>query len=160
MMMVPVTRVSVESFAAFGSVVLKPEGTPTSEGPTYRFWSDLAHYDCGGETEIGICMASGAADTEFRSLERHLDTPEILIPIDAPFALPLMLEGSDTPGAFLVDIGEAVVIDRGVWHGACIPIGQGRSSYFVVFRRGTPHTDVIHCDITPFRLLFPEGKSR
>jgi len=32
--------------------------------------------------------------------------------------------------------GEALVIDPVVWHGACLPMGQARSSYFVIFRRG------------------------
>jgi ureidoglycolate hydrolase len=159
MIVVSATRVDHDSFAPFGTVVLAPAGRPTSEGPTYRFWSDLAHYDCGGETEIGVCAVSGSPSIEFRSLERHLHTPEILVPIDAPFALPLMVEGTDEPKAFIVNIGEAVVIDRAVWHGACVPIGVARSSYFVIFRRGTPHNDVEHRDVTPFTLRFPGEKN-
>ena len=37
---------------------------------------------------------------------------------------------------------QAVVIDQGVWHGACLPVGRVESSYFVIFRRHTPHQDV------------------
>ncbi len=77
-------------------------------------------------------------------MERHLNTPELLIPIDAPFVLPVQLEESADSGvgAFLVNIGEAVVVDRAVWHGACLPVGKRKSSYFVIFRRNTPHEDV------------------
>jgi ureidoglycolate hydrolase len=52
--------------------------------------------------------------------------------------------------AFRVEIGEAVVIDPGVWHGACLPVGRDVSSYFVIFRRGTPGEDVEKKQVEPF----------
>lgn len=141
-------------FAEFGSVVLPPDGKPTSHASDYRFWSDLAHYEIGGETEIGICTVFARKHPRIEGMERHLRTPEILIPIDAPFVVPLLRDGlpSARARAFRVNIGEAIVIGEGVWHGACLPVGKKTSSYFVVFRRGTPHEDVEKKPVEPFEI--------
>lgn len=143
------------SFALFGSVVATPSGPPTSQAADYKFWSDLASYTINGETEIGVCTVYAQPDVEIGGMERHVRTPEILIPIDAPFVLPLLREGEpdEAAEAFRVDVGEAVVIDAGVWHGACLPVGKRQSSYFVIFRRRTPHEDVQKKSVTSFRIV-------
>jgi len=125
-------------------VVSTPSGKPTSEGTDYKFWSDIADYKIDGDTEIGICKVFKQESIEIRVVERHLKTPEILIPIDAPFILPVLLEGSnrDKMEFFETDIGEALVINKAVWHGPCFPVGKSESSYFVIFRKNTPFEDV------------------
>lgn len=147
-------RVSAENFLPYGLVVAAPEGPPTSESPEYRFWSDIARYDIEGETEIGLCTVYRRSPSVFTGMERHLRTPEILIPVDAPFILPLLLDGEDVAGirAFEVHPGEAVVVHRGVWHAACVPVGRRASTYFVIFRRGTPHEDVAKREMEPCTL--------
>jgi ureidoglycolate hydrolase len=142
------------SFARFGNVVLSPRGEPTSQAKEYRFWSDIARYQIQGETEIGLCQVFRQPVNEIAGMERHLRTPEFLIPIDAPFVLPLLLEGSPSreAGVFRVEPGQAVVINEGVWHGACLPAGAESSWYFVVFRRGTPGTDVQKKAVEPFTI--------
>jgi hypothetical protein len=142
-----------EPEASFGSFVRSMAGTPTtSEGKDYKFWSDIARYTIDGETEVGICTVYAQPGVPVAELERHLHTPELLIPIDAPFVVPLMREGDPAPMAFRVDIGEAIVINTAVWHGASQPVGVKESSYFVIFRRGTPHDDVQKKRVDPFVL--------
>ncbi len=132
------------NFEAFGRVVTGPKGGPTSQASDYKFWSDIADYQIEGETEVGICTVFRQPKSSVAGLERHLRTPEILIPIDASFVLPLLRDGAPEQEiqAFRVDPGEAVIIAGGVWHGACLPVRRRQSSYFVIFRKGTPHTDV------------------
>jgi ureidoglycolate hydrolase len=146
------SRASAEAVARFGAVVLAPAGEPTSAAPHCRFWSDLAHFRIEGETEIGLCTVSAQPGMPVASLERHARTPEILVPIDAPFAVPLMRDGDAGVSVLRVELGEALVIDPMVWHGACLPIGQARSSYFVIFRRGTPREDVETRSIPPIEV--------
>ncbi len=155
-MIVQSKRISPQNFARFGSVVTRPDGTPTSQAANYRFWSDIADYAIEGETEIGLCTVYRQPKTEISGMERHLRTPEILVPIDAPFVLPLLIEGDsdEKAEAFRVDIGEAVVINRAVWHGACLPVGREESSYFVIFRRNTPHEDVVKKEVRKFEVRF------
>jgi ureidoglycolate lyase len=144
-------RITPQNFARFGRVVTRPRGEPTSQARQYKFWSDRAHYGIEGETEVGICTVFRQADETIDGIERHLGTPEILIPIDGPFLLPVLREGDAVADlqAFRVAVGEAVIIDAGVWHGACLPVGKPRASYFVIFRRGTSGKDVEKRRIQP-----------
>lgn len=144
MMRVKANRITPENFAKFGRVVKTPSGEPTSQASDYKFWSDIAHYLIEGETEIGICTVYRQRTSQISGVERHLKTPEILIPVDGPFILPVLLEGEPNAGieAFRVNLGEAAVTNKGVWHGACLPVGKKKISYFVIFRRNTPFEDV------------------
>ena len=154
MMVIKAQKVSREKFQKFGKLATTPVGQPTSEGVDYKFWSDLASYQIDGETEIGICRVFQQEQNLIDGMERHLHTPEILIPIDAPFVVPLLQDGetSKNAAAFQVEPGQAIVIDPAVWHGACLPVGKKESSYFVIFRRKTPYTDVEKKAIEPFQV--------
>jgi ureidoglycolate hydrolase len=143
-----------ESFGRFGAVVAIPSTSPTSQGPDYSFWSDIAHFSIPGETEIGICTVYAQPAASVTTMERHLRTPEILVPIDAPVVLPLATGAiaPEGPAVFRVEPGEAVVVADGIWHGACIPVGKTSASYFVIFRRGTPLDDVQNAPVVPFSI--------
>ncbi len=150
-----VQLVGRKNFAPFGTVVEGPAGKPTSQAAEYKFWSDIAHYAIDGETEIGICTVYRRPESTVAELERHLRTPEILIPIDAPFILPLTNDNGGYPRirAFRVKVGQAVVINSGAWHGACLPSGTSQASYFVIFRKNTPREDVEKRTIAPVKIL-------
>jgi ureidoglycolate hydrolase len=137
-------HITSNNFSRFGRIVVTPAMSPTSQAADYKFWSDIADYTIEGETEIGICTVYRQPKAQVNGMERHMRTPEILIPTDAPFVLPLLLDGSpeDETRAFIVNPGEAVVINSAVWHGACLPKETGQSSYFVIFRKNTPHDDI------------------
>ncbi|MCK9282250.1 MAG: ureidoglycolate lyase [Melioribacteraceae bacterium] len=139
------------NFGKFGEVVKFPNGKTTSEDNSYKFWSNIANYKIEGKTEIGICTVYKQNKNIIEGVERHLHTPEILIPIDAPFVLPLLLEGDSEVmmESFKVEIGEAVVVNETVWHGACLPVGKDSASYFVIFRLNTPNEDVEKKSISP-----------
>lgn len=143
-MTINVEPINENNFTTYGSVVILPEKEPTSQSNTYKFWSDISDYYIEGDTEIGLCTVYRQDEDSISGMERHLRTPEILIPIDAPFILPLLQEGHyvDKMKAYLVKPGEAVVINKGVWHGACLPAGKNEATYFVIFRKNTPSEDV------------------
>jgi ureidoglycolate hydrolase len=147
-------KITSGNFQKFGMVVKSPDVHPTAQAAEYKFWSDLSHYRVEGETEIGICTVYRQPKAYVCNIERHARTPEILIPIDAPFVLPVLEEGMESLEAFEVGIGEVAVIAKGIWHGACLPVGKDQSSYFVIFRRGTPHDDVEKKTITPVEIAF------
>ena len=147
--------ISQSAFRKFGKVVKLSDEKPTSEAADYKFWSNIADYNIDGPTEVGICYVYRQPVNDISGMERHLNTPEILIPINAPFILPLLKDGIDEePEAFLVNVGEAVIIDVAVWHGACLPFGNEESSYFVIFKKCTPIDDVEKKDIEKFEIVF------
>ena len=153
-MNITIKDITSENFKKYGSVVTFPQQEPAAADKSFKFWSDIAHYSIDSETEIGLCTVFQQPETVIDGMERHLRTPEILIPIDAPFVLPLLLDDENETNvqAFQVDIGEAVVIDPAVWHGACIPVGKKESSYFVIFRRGTPFQDIEKRSVKPINI--------
>lgn len=157
-----IKKITDLNFQKFGKVVKTPSGTPTSESKDYKFWSDIADYLIDGETEIGICTVYKQPESILNGMERHLRTPEILIPIDAPFALPVLRDGDDEESTeiFKVEQGESVVINNGIWHGACLPLNKEQSSYFVIFRKGTPVEDVEKKDISPIYVEFENQKDQ
>ena len=138
-----------DSFKSYGRVFKIPHSQPLAETQQFRYWSNIAEYTIQGATEIGWCTVFRHAEGAVTGVERHLRTPEILIPVDAPFILPVMKEGDSEENlrAFRVNVGEAIVIGDGVWHAPCIPVGKKKSSYFVIFRKGTPQEDVTKKEI-------------
>ncbi len=149
-------HITDSNFAPFGKIVTAPKAAPTSQAADYKFWSDIAHYIVEGETEIGLCTVYAQPKQEISGVERHLRTPEILIPVDSPFVLPLFDDASGKTEAFRVNIGEAVVMNTGIWHGPCLPVGKNEATYFVIFRKGTPHEDVAKKSIDPVQILVTE----
>ena len=142
--------VNPERFGPYGAVVQAPTVDPTAADDTFAFWSDIAHYHIEGDTEIGLCTVVRQATPRVSWMERHARTPELLIPLDAPFILPVVRDEAPDSAveAFQVHVGEAVVIGRGVWHSACHPVDTDEATYFVIFRRGTPHEDVEKKDVS------------
>jgi len=151
-----VKHITVDNFKKYGTPVFTPVIKPTAEDITYKFWSDIAHFKITDQTEIGICKVYEQSKPIITAMERHKKTPEILIPIDRPFILPLLANGDSVGQAkiFRVDVGEAVVINAGIWHGASIPFHAEQSAYFVIFRRHTPQDDVEKKEIEPIEILF------
>lgn len=148
-------KITEENFSAFGKVVIGTSGKPTSQAADYKFWSDIMNYKIDGETEVGICTVYKQPSSSINGMERHLSTPEILIPIDAPFILPL-LNDTNKPTeaeAFIVDVGQAIAINEKVWHGACIPFLKDECSYFVIYKRGTPYNDVEKTELPEITIL-------
>lgn len=139
-----------ENFSVFGRVARLPHAEPLAADDTFKFWSDVAHFGIEGETEIGFCTVY-ARDGRVDWMERHDRTPELLVPIDGPFILPVM-SGEGRVEAFRADPGTAVVIGQSVWHSACHPVGGDETTYFVIFRRRTPQEDVTKQEIEPVQI--------
>jgi ureidoglycolate lyase len=150
----PITE---ELFRPYGKVVTGVSGSPLAETPEFSYWSDLAAFVIESATEIGLCTVYRQDEPVVRVVERHVRTPEVLIPADGPFDLPVLRPG-DPPeklAVFRVRPGQAVVIGSGVWHGACLPVDGEAATYFVLFRRGTPHRDVSKKEIGPVAIVNP-----
>lgn len=146
--------ISRDNFSAYGKVVTGISGQPTSQAADYKFWSDIMNFRIEGETEVGLCTVFKQDSDSITGMERHLMTPELLIPIDGPFILPLLIDRNapEKAEAFVVDIGQAITINPEVWHGACLPANGDECTYFVIFKRGTPHNDVEKINLSPINI--------
>ncbi len=141
-------RLSSDDFGPYGSVAVRPAGPPLAEDDSFKYWSDAGRYGIEGETEIGYCTVFRRDRAVVDWMERHVRTPEILIPVDHALVLPVTSDDGAV-AAFVAEPGEAVVIGPGVWHSACLPLAEDEATYFVIFRRRTPHEDVTKKSIEP-----------
>ncbi|MFW5973031.1 MAG: ureidoglycolate lyase [Bacteroidota bacterium] len=148
-MRIQVRPIDEVSFRPYGRIFRAPTSGPLAETRGFSYWSDVASYEIEGATEIGWCVVR-AHDEPIDWFERHDRTPEILIPVDAAVVLPVQREDGETVEAFRVEVGEAVILDSGVWHSACLPADRDEASYFVIFRRGTPSEDVVKTAVSEF----------
>lgn len=140
-------KLTADAFRPFGSVFEPPGGPPLASDETFSFWSDLTSFAIDGEAEMGLCTVSAGDRPTVSWMERHMRTPEILLPQGRPFLLPVMESEGREVRIFRVAADQAVVIGTGVWHSVCLPAGSEDISYVVIFRRGTPHEDVEKIDI-------------
>jgi len=143
-------KLTAHSFSRFGQVVDVPKAPPLVERETVKYWGTLATFMIEGETEVGICVVKKDSDT-FETMERHVQTPELLTPIKGDFVIPVAAPGNledpqETPSvkdveAFYVHEEQAIMMDKGVWHWAPLPVGE-EASFFVIFKKETAKRDM------------------
>ncbi|MCL5102997.1 MAG: ureidoglycolate lyase [Armatimonadetes bacterium] len=150
-MLIHVEDADEKHFRAYGSLVVMPDSPAPLGSDTVRFWPALANYSICGGTELGLCTCL-ERPRRIDRLERHLNTPEVLIPIDGDFLLPIA--SADQPVAsngalepektevIRVKAGCAVIIDPGVWHWAVWPASGESVTYLVLFASGTSKEDL------------------
>ena len=151
-MIVKVKELTSESFSKFGKVVDIPKTNPLVESKTVRFWPTVATFNVKGEGEVGIAIIKKGTTT-IDQMERHVETPEILSPIQGDFILPVAVskdlnDESELPDAtgidaFYVKETQGIIMNVGVWHWAPIPTGES-TSFFVIFKKETTKKD---CEI-------------
>jgi ureidoglycolate hydrolase len=144
-------KLITSSFSKFGKVADAHTILPLVETENLKFWTTIATYTVDGETEIALCHIKKSVNF-VGLLERYVKTTEILVPIKGDFILPVAPIGNlqnqteipEASGveAFLVRSNQAVVMEKGVWHTAPIPIGK-ETAFFVIFKKETTKQDTV-----------------
>ena len=128
---------TAENFKPFGRYFKIKQGDGRTGTGDWHAWmspepliDDVANF---GITEVGGMPL--VVDT----MESHPRTQEGLIPGNKPMVLAVANTDPAAGGAkpediraFIVSPGEAVVIDRGIWHDACRCAGDGRCFYYFI----------------------------
>jgi ureidoglycolate hydrolase len=137
----PLTR---EAFRPFGRVIARPEEPADASGAGWDWWGEA-----GVLTGDGRGYALGYLDlvpTEltFDWAERHDRTTETILPLGGACVV-YVASPADAPAgfrAFRVQLGQGVVLDRGVWHGAPFAL-HGPLAAAVLLARGTAAQDTV-----------------
>ncbi len=128
---------TAEAFARFGTVYDLAGGSDEKVvWTTGNGWRDgFTHKPLiGGSGHLGM-TSGGAAPWHCTEMERHLGTEEAIFCADAPVVLAVAPASAapaprrDQIEAFVISPGQAVVMDRGVWHDACRGLTQP-TAYF------------------------------
>ena len=94
--------------------------------------------------KFGITVCRGGASFLVDSMERHLSSEEIQFAGDGPIIL--SVANSDPAGnpraedvvSFLLEVGDLVVLNRGIWHDACHAVREKSMYYFLSLTNGEP----------------------
>lgn len=129
--------VDAASFAPFGRVVPLADGGAAGLVSTLGTgWADVHTPDALIAENPSLGMTS-AGSAPFRStvMERHANVEEALLPMASALVLAVAAAtDGDAPcagdvRAFVIPVGSAVVLDRGVWHDACRG-ADGETAYY------------------------------
>jgi ureidoglycolate lyase len=147
----PLEELSAASFAPYGRVIERPGRAHDAGGPGWSWWAETHVLEGDGRPWAVGYLDLQPADLRFDWAERHLRSPEAIVPLgsgclvyvgppddlDQPAKLPPL----DRFRVFRVPPGSGVLMDAGVWHGA--PFADGTAGgAIVLLLEGTPRDDV------------------
>jgi len=140
----PVHDLSPRSFEPYGSVINSPRhdsSVPAGFQPT------LAVFSLGGMTECEVARCTVTEGPPIRSLERHFRTQEVFVATQDDFILAITppsdpIDREAQPRAeevalFRVREGQAVVMERNVWH-AVVPAGEAATLLIFFVKHAYP----------------------
>jgi ureidoglycolate hydrolase len=151
-MNVQIKQLTVEHFKPYGQVIEVPaslESTISNEQITY--WKQQAILNIDGPIEIGVLKVK-QHDMVFNQMEKHEETPEMLIGLDGAFIVPVAPSTLETPEAdkveaFEVGVGQAVVMSTNCWHWTPCPVGKSEITILVLFKDNTSQNDLVIKDL-------------
>ena len=133
----------------FGTVIGKPQSKPTGHNELLDYWKQQARFKFpSGAGEVGYLIARKHPGV-YTLLETHLETPEILVPLNCGMNIlvaPAATRQTDVPDiakakAFFIRRGQAVMLNKGVWHWLPQPVGKKEAHILVIFSDNTSRND-------------------
>lgn len=147
-----VQPVSEESFRPYGRYYKATEGKHTCFGEYESFLTNEEAVPC--PLKFGITVCDNEKSFLVDSMERHLSSEEVQFTTDKPIIL--SVADSDPWGnpkeediaSFLLEPGDVVVLNRGIWHDACHSTGEKTMYYFLSHTNGEP-SETAWLPVTP-----------
>lgn len=169
-MQTTIRELTPDAFAPYGKIVEKPARATDASGPGWQWWGELLELGGGAEPSgARRNYAAGYLDLRPASLrfdwaERHMDSDEMIIPLSGDCLVyvapadhpdqPAQMPALDQFQVFRVRQGQAVLLNRGVWHGA--PLAEDRPlNALVLLLHNTGKQDVFinRFESTPVEIL-------
>jgi hypothetical protein len=119
---------------------------PVFSSDLLEFWCPLGSFPPYREGyDVGLCRIKKKF-TEFDRMERHLNSVEVIVPVNGDLFVPVAPPGASPSLEDLkiitVRVGEMLNLHEGVWHFACGPLKKVPLDYFVYLKRNTPTADL------------------
>jgi ureidoglycolate lyase len=156
------------AFAPFGAVVERPQRAQDAAGPGWIWWGENLKL-AGGDRPYALgYLDLKPAPLRFDWAERHLRSDELLIPmggdclvyvgpadhLDEPMRLPPL----ERFRVFRVRSGQAVLLNKGVWHGAPLALDRPLNVVVVLLHdTGRQDGHVVRFEATPVDIERSEG---
>jgi ureidoglycolate lyase len=141
-----IESLEAESFARFGRVVDVPAREPDAVDDPWRWWAQTALLDHGARPCAVGYLELEPGRTGFDWAERHNESEEMVVPLGGELHVYVAAPEPEDFHLFRVRSGQAVILGKGVWHGA--PLARRPTSAIVLLaeRTGELDTDRVSFD--------------
>lgn len=142
-----VRPLTAETFAFFGQLIDLQGNTAASfSADHFNYWKQLGILKDIDEVEVGLLKVKRHEMTCDR-MERHEQTPELLIPITGSFIITVGMPAKTIPdvaglSAFHVRSGQAILLKPDCWHWMPNPVEE-ESAILIIFKNNTSQNDTI-----------------
>ena len=159
-MQLQVQELTNETFQPFGKVIEQPNRAEDAQGPGWKWWSENALMESADRPyQIGY-LDLKPAELKFDWAERHMRSAELIIPtggdclvyvappdyLDEPERMPPF----ERFQVFRVSAGQAVLLHKGVWHGAPLAINTPLNVIVLLLSRtGEVDLSLVRFEDTP-----------
>lgn len=135
-------RMNEKNFREYG-LYLNPASVEKNANEDYAYLRELALLETG-KVSIGYLTAF-MHDNMYTSLERHKDTPEMLVVLSGSGVILFAKSGDDTNNGLIalqVQAGDAFIMLPSTWHGLVLPTDCHRVDMLIGFKQGTEDRDI------------------
>jgi ureidoglycolate hydrolase len=140
-----IEELTVDAFAPFGQVFQAQERAADGSGPGWKWWAGIALLPGEEQPYMVGYLDLQPAELRFDWAERHMRSVEVLIPAGGDCLVyvgpPDFLE---EPGrmpplqsfrVFRIPQGQAVLLSKGVWHGAPLAVDQPLNVFVLLLNK-------------------------
>ena len=137
---------TAENFKDYGSVLSITKGEPMADKVEFKYWGKVSHLKMGQVVSSGVLFGY-MRELIVKSMERHLNTPEVLIAIEGDSIICIGKPSSrcneiEDIQAFYIKQGDAFAMHNGTWHCVPYPINSHMCKFLVMFASETEANDL------------------
>jgi ureidoglycolate lyase len=144
-MQLAIEELTPDSFASFGRVVDVPDHEPDAMGDPWRWWAQTAVLERAERRYAVGYLQVDPGRGGFDWAERHSESEEMVIPVHGELLLYVAAPEPRDFRVFRVRPGQALILAKGVWHGAPLASGESASALVLLAERtGELDTDMVH----------------
>lgn len=162
-MLLPIQDLNEQVFEPFGKIIEQPARAQDAQGPGWRWWAENALMESEDRPyQIGYLDLT-PAELKFDWAERHMRSAELIIPTGGDCLVyvappdypeePGRLPPLERFQVFKVKQSQAVLLDKGVWHGAPLAIDKALNVFVLLLSRtGDLDLSLVRFEETPVRI--------
>ena len=144
-MQLPIQDLTAQAFRPFGKIIEQPNRAEDAQGPGWTWWGENALMENADRPyQIGY-LDLKPSELKFDWAERHMRSAELIIPTGGDCLVyvappeypdePERMPAFDRFQVFKVRAGQAILLDKGVWHGAPLAINTPLNAIVLLLSR-------------------------
>jgi len=147
MIKLKVNELNEQTFAKYGKVISSTSKSPSGDNDEFTFWDKVSIFGTSDDISTGILIAK-KRDFCGDRLAKHVNTPEMVVALEGDSIVVVGTSSEHAEDdiqeieAFKLSKGEAILIGKGIWHWAPLPLTDD-IKFLISFVNDTPANDVL-----------------